>query len=127
MSEARKVLPAGVWIGRLWWRVLAKTAELKRLWTPEKAHNAAVMVYLYGAGGSADMPYWNGAAFARDGIVFVNFNYRYLTQGRFAHPALTKIAKPNEPLTRFDTMDQLAALRWVQDKYRVIRTAILRT
>ena len=61
------------------------------------------------------MPYWNGAAFARDGIVFVNFNYRYLTQGRFAHPALTKAAKPNQPLSRFDTMDQLAALQWVHD------------
>jgi len=73
------------------------------------------MVYFYGAGGSADMPYWNGAAFARDGIVFVNFNYRYLTQGRFAHPALTAVATPDQPLVRFDTMDQLAALRWVRD------------
>jgi para-nitrobenzyl esterase len=115
MSEARKVLPAGVWIGAPLVASASEDCLSLNVWTPEKAHNAAVMVYLYGAGGSADMPYWNGAAFARDGIVFVNFNYRYLTQGRFAHPALTKIAKPNEPLTRFDTMDQLAALRWVQD------------
>ena len=115
MSQARKVLPAGVWIGA---PLLANGSEdclSLNVWTPERARRAPVMVYFYGAGGSADMPYWNGAAFARDGVVFVNFNYRYLTQGRFAHPALTRIAKPNEPLSRFDTMDQLAALRWVQD------------
>ena len=56
------------------------------VWAPENANKAPVIVYFYGAGGSADMPYWNGAAFARDGIVFVNFNYRYLTQGRLPIP-----------------------------------------
>ena len=115
MSEARNVLPAGVWIGVPLMANGSEDCLSVNVWTPERARRAPVMVYFYGAGGSADMPYWNGAAFARDGVVFVNFNYRYLTQGRFAHPALTRIAKPNEPLSRFDTMDQLAALRWVQD------------
>ena len=115
MSQAKKVLPAGIWIGA---PLVANGSEdclSLNIWAPEKARKSPVIVYFYGAGGSADMPYWNGAGFARDGIVFVNFNYRYLTQGRFAHPALTKAAKPNEPLSRFDTMDQLAALHWVQD------------
>jgi para-nitrobenzyl esterase len=115
MSEAKKVLPAGIWIGA---PLLEKSSEdclSLNIWAPERARRAPVIVYFYGAGGSADMPYWNGSAFARDGIVFVNFNYRYLTQGRFAHPALTRVAKLNEPLSRFDTMDQLAALHWVQD------------
>jgi para-nitrobenzyl esterase len=115
MSQARKVLAAGVWIGAPLVATSSEDCLSLNVWTPEKARNAPVMVYFYGAGGSADMPYWNGAAFARDGIVFVNFNYRYLTQGRFAHPALTKVAKPDEPLSRFDTMDQLAVLRWVRD------------
>jgi para-nitrobenzyl esterase len=115
MSQARKVLPAGIWIGAPLMASGREDCLSLNVWTPEKAHDAPVMVYFYGAGGSADMPYWNGAAFARDGIVFVNFNYRYLTQGRFAHPALTKAAKPNQPLSRFDTMDQLAALQWVHD------------
>jgi para-nitrobenzyl esterase len=115
MSQAKRVLAAGVWIGA---PLLANGSEdclSLNIWAPEKARKAPVVVYFYGAGGSSDMPYWNGAAFARDGIVFVNFNYRSLTQGRFAHPALTKVAKPNEPLSRFDTMDQLAALYWVQE------------
>lgn len=75
MSQARKVLPAGVWIGA---PLLANGSEdclSLNVWTPERARRAPVMVYFYGAGGSADMPYWNGAAFARDGVVFVNFNY----------------------------------------------------
>ena len=115
MSQAKEVLPAGVWIGAPLMASGSEDCLSLNIWAPEKANGAPVIVYFYGAGGSADMPYWNGAAFARDGIVFVNFNYRYLTQGRFAHPALTKVAKPNEPLSRFDTMDQLAVLRWVQD------------
>jgi len=115
MAQARKVLPAGVWIGAPLMAAGSEDCLSANVWAPRQASKAPVMVYFYGAGGSADMPYWNGAAFARDGIVFVNFNYRYLTQGRFAHPSLTKVAKPNEPLSRFDTMDQLAVLRWVQD------------
>jgi len=115
MSEAKKVLPAGVWIGAPLMTSGSEDCLSLNVWAPRNARKAPVIVYFYGAGGSADMPYWNGAAFARDGIVFVNFNYRYLTQGRFAHPALTRVAKPNEPLSRFDTMDQLQVLHWVQD------------
>src|SRR5215471_13190267 len=115
MSEATKALPAGVLIDAPLMASGSEDCLSLNVWTPEKVRKAPVLVYFYGAGGSADMPYWNGAAFARDGIVFVNFNYRYLTQGRFAHPALTRAAKPNEPLSRFDTMDQLAALHWVRN------------
>src|SRR5688572_26299319 len=115
MPQARKVLPAGIWIGAPLMPDGSEDCLSLNVWAPRKARSAPVIVYFYGAGGSADMPYWNGTGFARNGIVFVNFNYRYLTQGRFAHPALTKAAKPKEPLSRFDTMDQLAALRWVQD------------
>src|ERR1700741_2957199 len=32
------------------------------VWTPAKAAKAPVIVYLYGGGGSADMPFWNGAS-----------------------------------------------------------------
>ena len=115
MSQAKKVLAAGVWIGAALTANGREDCLSLNVWAPEHVRRAPVMVYFYGAGGSADMPYWNGAAFARDGIVFVNFNYRYLTQGRFAHPALTAVARPDQPLVRFDTMDQLAALRWVRD------------
>jgi para-nitrobenzyl esterase len=84
------------------------------VWAPEGAGRAPVMVFIYGGGGSADIPWWDGTAFARDGVVLVSFNYRNLTMGKFAHPALTRAAGRNEPLGRYDLMDQIAALKWVQ-------------
>src|SRR6185295_15242051 len=66
MSEARKVLSAGIWIGAPLMASGREDCLSLNVWTPEKARNAPVMVYFYGAGGSADMPFWNGAAFARD-------------------------------------------------------------
>jgi para-nitrobenzyl esterase len=71
------------------------------------------MVWLQPIGPGSN-PVWDGSAFARDGVVLVTIDYRQLTLGNFAHPALTKEAKPGEPLGRFQTMDQMAALRWVK-------------
>lgn len=84
------------------------------VWAPVAAKKAPVMVFIYGGGGSADIPYWDGAGFAEGGVVLVNFNYRNLTMGKFAHPALTRAAAPMDPLGRYDVMDQMAALRWVR-------------
>lgn len=84
------------------------------VWAPAGARRAPVMVFIYGGGGTADVPWWDGTAFARDGVVLVNFNFRSFTLGKLAHPALTRAAGPNEPLGRYDTMDQIAALQWVQ-------------
>ncbi len=57
---------------------------------------------------------WNGAAFARDGVVLVSFNYRLGGLGYFAHPSLTAESSRNEPLGNYALMDQIAVLRWVQ-------------
>lgn len=84
------------------------------VWAPAGARKAPVVVYFYGGGGSADMQVFNGAGFARSGVVFVNFNYRNLTMGKFAHPAITAANPDGEPLSRYDVMDQLALLRWVR-------------
>jgi para-nitrobenzyl esterase len=82
------------------------------IWAPGAAEGAAVMVWLQ-PNGPASMPLFDGSAFARDGIVFVSLDYRQLTLGNFAHPALTAAATPDEPLGRFQTLDQIAALRWI--------------
>jgi para-nitrobenzyl esterase len=71
------------------------------------------MVWLQPIGPSS-LAFFDGASFARDGIVFVSLDYRQLTLGNFAHPALTAEATPSEPLGRFQTMDQIAALEWVK-------------
>lgn len=79
---------------------------------------AAVMVWIHGGAGiigSGSLPYYDGASFARDGVVVVSFNYRLGHLGNFAHPALTKEARAlGLPLGRFALMDQMAALEWVK-------------
>jgi para-nitrobenzyl esterase len=87
------------------------------VWAPKNARNAAVMVWLNPLGASSQ-PVFDGTAFARDGVILVTFNYRQLSLGNFSHPALRKDAKHDEPLGRFQTMDQMAVLRWVKQNIR---------
>jgi para-nitrobenzyl esterase len=89
------------------------------VWAPKSAASTPskrmpVMVWIHGGTGSGSQPYFDGSAFARDGILLVTINYRLLTLGNFAHPALTRASKPNDPLGRYSLMDQIAALQWVQ-------------
>ena len=85
------------------------------VFAPVGAKQAPVMVWLhggahvYGAGWIYD-----GSNFARDGVVLVAINYRLGPLGYFAHPALTKSAKPGEAVGNYGLMDQIAALEWVQ-------------
>jgi para-nitrobenzyl esterase len=72
------------------------------------------MVWLTPLGPSSSA-FFDGAAFARDGAIFVSFDYRQLTLGNFAHPALTAEAASDTPLAQFRTMDQIAALAWVKE------------
>jgi para-nitrobenzyl esterase len=83
------------------------------IWAPVDANGAAVMVWIQPLGPSAH-PLFDGAGLARQGVVTVTMDYRQLTLGNFAHPALSEEARPNEPLSRFQTMDQIAALTWVK-------------
>jgi para-nitrobenzyl esterase len=89
------------------------------VWAPlHAAAPAAVMVFFHGGSGifgSGALPYYSGAAFARDGVVLVTANYRLGALGGFAHPALTQAARADGDLMgAYATMDQMAALRWVK-------------
>jgi para-nitrobenzyl esterase len=87
------------------------------VWTPMRAARAPVMVWLYGGAntfGADNLASYDGAAFARDGVVLVTVNYRLGALGFFAHPALTAEAPVDAPLVSYGLMDQIAALRWVQ-------------
>lgn len=75
-----------------------------------------VMVWLHGGGftmGSGDLPPYDGKALARRGVVLVTLNYRLGHLGFFAHPALQ--GEDGETLCNFGLLDQIAALRWVQE------------
>jgi para-nitrobenzyl esterase len=88
------------------------------VWAPAKrsAARLPVMVWIYGGGfvnGGSSPAVYDGSAFARDGVIFVSFNYRLGRFGFFAHPALTH-ENPNSLLGNYGYMDQIAALRWIQ-------------
>lgn len=86
------------------------------VWTPASAKPGAklpVMVWIYGGGfvnGGASPAVYSGAAFARDGVIMVSFNYRLGRFGFFAHPALASEGGGGN----FAFMDQVAALKWVK-------------
>lgn len=87
------------------------------VWTPGADPNAKrpVMVWIYGGAfviGTSSLPAYSGVPLAQKGAVVVSFNYRLGQLGFFAHPAL-EAERPNGPMN-FGLLDQIAALRWVQ-------------
>ncbi|MBX6768501.1 MAG: carboxylesterase/lipase family protein, partial [Actinomadura rubrobrunea] len=80
------------------------------VWTPDPGGSGMpVMVWIHGGAfrnGSGAVPTYNGANFARDGVVCVTINYRLGTEG-FAY-------LPGAPANR-GLRDQIAALEWVRD------------
>jgi len=86
------------------------------IWKPALAKQGArlpVMVWIHGGafvGGSGNT---SGDQFAKQGVILVTFNYRLGRLGHFAFPALSK-EHPEEPKGSYAFMDQIAALKWVQ-------------
>ncbi|MBY5399550.1 carboxylesterase family protein [Rhizobium leguminosarum] len=86
------------------------------VWTPVKRLRTPlpVMVWIYGGAlAHGNTPQYPGGHLAARKVVFVSMNYRMGRLGYFAHPALMKEA-PDEPVGNYGYMDQLAALKWVQ-------------
>jgi para-nitrobenzyl esterase len=89
------------------------------IWTPEwpvkEPH--AVMFWMHGGSnqiGSGTEPGYDGAEFAKRGVVFVTINYRLGPLGFFALPELTR-ESPHRSSGNYGLLDQIAALRWVRD------------
>lgn len=85
------------------------------VWRPSSGKGRLpVMVWIYGGGfvnGGSASPVYSGKAFAKSGVIFVSFNYRLGRLGFFAHPALSgNLFRGN-----YGLMDQIKALRWIQD------------
>ncbi|HCS27670.1 MAG TPA: hypothetical protein DIW43_09460 [Spongiibacteraceae bacterium] len=74
-----------------------------------------VMVWIHGGGfswESASMPRYHGAGLVPQGVILVTFNYRLGPMGSFDYPGLND---GDEFRGNYVTMDQLAALHWVND------------
>jgi para-nitrobenzyl esterase len=87
------------------------------IWRPAGAKpgdKLPVMVWIFGGAfiqGSGSAPFYDGAHFARDGVILVTLNYRVGRFGFFAHPALDG---KGAPFGNYGLMDQIAGLQWVK-------------
>nr|WP_314840814.1 carboxylesterase family protein [uncultured Microbacterium sp.] len=81
-------------------------------------HPLPIFVYIHGGGfqgGSGAVPLYDGAALASRGeAIVVTINYRVGVFGYMSHPELAA-ESPNEASGMYGTLDQLAALRWLDD------------
>jgi para-nitrobenzyl esterase len=88
------------------------------VWTPgADATSRPVMVWVHGGGftgGSGAMPLYSGGRLAAQGdVVVVTINYRLGILGFLAHPDLAD--EESGAAGNWGLLDQVAALRWVQD------------
>jgi para-nitrobenzyl esterase len=82
----------------------------------DPAAKLPVMVWLHGGDhqdGSGSDALYNSSALAHRGVVLVTINYRLGLMGYFAHPELNR-ESAHGVSGNYGTLDQVAALRWVQ-------------
>lgn len=82
--------------------------------------NLPVMVWIHGNGytrGSGSHNTYDGSALASRGVIMVTLNYRLGLAGFLAHPELTAESEHGSS-GNYGLLDQIAALRWVQENIR---------
>ncbi|HET6769977.1 MAG TPA: carboxylesterase family protein [Chitinophagaceae bacterium] len=90
------------------------------VWAPATATKKSklpVMIWIHGGGftgGSGSGPGTAGDAFAKQDVILTTINYRLGRLGHFAFPALSK-EHPDEPKGSYAYMDQITALKWIQE------------
>jgi len=88
------------------------------VWTPADtpADGLPVIAWIYGGGynsGMTSVPLYDGANFARSGVVFVSISYRVGPFGFLATPELS--AESGHGSGNYGMLDQIAGLKWVQE------------
>jgi para-nitrobenzyl esterase len=84
------------------------------IWTAALDGRQPVMVWIHGGafvGGSSAPPLYDGASFARDGVVFVSINYRLHALGYLFVDELMGLPGAGN----CGLLDQIAALAWVRE------------
>lgn len=87
------------------------------VWTPDtvKGTKRPVIVWFHpGAcmSGSSSQPFWDGTNLARNDAIIVSFNYRL---GSLGWTSMEHISSDLEGSANLGLLDQIAALKWVQD------------
>lgn len=86
------------------------------VWTPAAAPDAKlpVIVWIYGGGfnaGATSVPLYDGANFARQGVVFVSLSYRL---GPFGFLATPELSAEGQGSGNYGLLDLIAGLQWVR-------------
>lgn len=80
------------------------------IWTPQQGANLPVFVYIYGGamvtGGSSNAQ-WQGYNFARNDVIYVNFNYR---ESIYASPNAPELQGQSQ---NFGVLDVELAMEWI--------------
>jgi para-nitrobenzyl esterase len=87
------------------------------VWTPAKTagEKLPVIAWIYGGGfngGLTSVPLYDGANFARKGVVFVSLSYRVGPFGFLATPELSR--ESGHGSGAYGLLDQIAGLKWVR-------------
>ncbi|MDF0543397.1 carboxylesterase family protein [Sphingobium sp. H39-3-25] len=76
-----------------------------------------ILLWIFGGGfvvGGSSPTIYTGDAMARQGVMFISFNYRVGRFGTFGHPQLTAANADKGLEVNYGLMDILAMLRWVK-------------
>ena len=89
------------------------------VWAPAKNAGAGlpVMVWIHGGGFQHGSSRIYGEMLASKGVVVVSINYRLGIFGFLAHPQLSQ-ESPHRSSGNYGLLDQIAALRWVQENIK---------
>ena len=99
-------------------RPMSEDCLYLNVWTSATASEPQpVMVWIHGGAfvfGSGSDSLYDGAQFAKSGVVLVTINYRLSFAGFFSHPDLSEESEHGVS-GNYGIYDQLAALQWVQE------------
>ena len=101
-----------------WREARSEDSLYLNIWKPAGAQQGLpVLVYIHGGSLTTGQPSYgayNGEQMARDGIIVVNLGYRLGVFGYFAAEELAS-ESPEGTTGNYGLLDQIAALRWVQE------------
>ncbi|MBC7230702.1 MAG: carboxylesterase family protein [Actinobacteria bacterium] len=111
--------PHDDWTGMMDVGTTSEDCLYLNVWTPAErpGEGLPVMVWIHGGAfksGAGSLPIYDGKNLARKGVVVVTINYRLGALGLMAHPLLSQ-ESPHGVSGNYGLLDQVAALRWVQE------------